>query len=256
MKRIWTGMLLAVCILTGCSGQCSLPEEVSVSVPEVTTGAIQDTTNVPALAECADLREEEILQRLQGLRNTDLHALWGEPHGSLFGMWGDIWETADGTAMIVYFDAGGIVENVKFTFDDEEASESVTEEQMQEEQLHVWGLTLTAKDVTAQGLTLVCTQSGGEPSGELQTGSFYTVQQNVNGHWKQVEYTQVEEEQVGWTEEAWTIPKEGTVEWEVNWSWLYDELPAGEYRIGKGIMDFRGPGDWDEVMLYAEFVIE
>ena len=36
-----------------------------------------------------------------------------------------------------------------------------------------WGITLSVKDVTDSGLTLVCTQSGGELTGELQTGSDY-----------------------------------------------------------------------------------
>lgn len=32
-------------------------------------------------------------------------------------------------------------------------------------------MSLTAKNITSTGLTIVCTQSGGELTGELQTGS-------------------------------------------------------------------------------------
>ena len=134
--------------------------------------------------------------------------------------------------------------------------ESVTDEQMQTEQKSVWGITLETKDVTAQRLTLVCTQSGGEAVGELHTGSWFSIQKCVKGQWVQVEYTEVDEEQVGWTSEAWLIPPENTVEWEVDWSWLYDKLPNGEYRIVKEITNFRGTGDSDEAEIYAAFTIE
>ena len=119
-----------------------------------------------------------------------------------------------------------------------------------------WGVKLTAKDVTEKGLTIVCTQSGGEAKGELQTGSWYEVQQKKGGTWKAVEYTEIEKEYVGWTSEAWCIPKGETVEWPVDWSWLYDTLPAGEYRIGKEIVDFQETGVYEETVIYAEFTIE
>ena len=135
-------------------------------------------------------------------------------------------------------------------------AEEITDELLQAEQKSVWGITLTAKDVTPKGLTVVCTQSGGEPTGELSTGSFYTVQRMEDGAWKTVEYTAVDPDMVAWTTEGWLIPPESTLEWEVDWTWLYNELPAGEYRIGKSVMDWRAPGDYDEVMLYAEFTVE
>ena len=100
------------------------------------------------------------------------------------------------------------------------------------------------------------TQSGGDAQGELQTGSWYVVQQKKGGTWKTVEYTEIEKEYVGWTSEAWCIPKGETVEWPVDWSWLYDSLPAGEYRIGKEIMDFQETGVYEETVIYAEFTIE
>ena len=70
-----------------------------------------------------------------------------------------------------------------------------------------------------------------------------------------VEYLPQEYE-LSWTYEAWIIQKEGTTQWDVNWEWLYGELSAGEYRIGKEIMNFRGTGDFDEEIVYAEFIIE
>jgi len=117
-----------------------------------------------------------------------------------------------------------------------------------------WGVTLSAKDVTPTGLTIVCTQSGGNPSGELDTGSYYIIQKYEDGEWSDVEWLP-QEYDVGWTAEAWIIPMNDVVEWEVDWEWLYGELPAGTYRIGKEIMDFRGAGDFDQEFHYAEFEI-
>ncbi len=46
---------------------------------------------------------------------------------------------------------------------------------------------------------------------------------------------------------------DSSVEWEVNWEWLYGSLSAGTYRIGKEVMDFRGAGDYDQEFFYAKF---
>ncbi|MBQ3028731.1 MAG: hypothetical protein IJD26_06590, partial [Lachnospiraceae bacterium] len=46
-----------------------------------------------------------------------------------------------------------------------------------------WGLTLSVKDVTPSGCTLVCTQSGGSPTGELQTGTDYNLIVLRDGVW-------------------------------------------------------------------------
>ena len=115
------------------------------------------------------------------------------------------------------------------------------------------GLTLSVKDVIDSGLTLVCTQSDGEVTGDLETGSDYTLKVLENGNWVDVP-TIIEE--YGWTSEAYLIPKEDSVEFEINWEWLYGKLPAGTYRICKDFMDFRGAGDYDEALFYAEFEIK
>ncbi len=124
-------------------------------------------------------------------------------------------------------------------------------------EVNEWGLTLHAKDVTPEGMTIVCTQSGGSPSGELNTGSYYALEQEVQGVWCVVEYSEdARSKEIGWTAEAWIIPMNDTVEWEVDWEWLYGSLAPGHYRIGKEIMDFRESGDFDKGIYYAEFEIE
>lgn len=118
-----------------------------------------------------------------------------------------------------------------------------------------WGVTLDVEDVTPTSLTLKCTQSGGRPTGELQTGTWYVLQTWTQEYgWREVDYLPHEYE-IAWTQEAWIIPMNDTCEWEVNWEWLYGELPEGKYRIGKEIMDFRDAGDYDSTIYYAEFEI-
>ena len=115
-----------------------------------------------------------------------------------------------------------------------------------------WGITLTAEEITPTGAIIKCTQSGGDATGELHTGSWYILENWTQEYgWKEVPY--VTKENIGWDDVAWVIPKEDCVEWEVNWEWLYGKLPAGKYRIGKSITDFRAAGDYDTVTYYAEF---
>ena len=114
-------------------------------------------------------------------------------------------------------------------------------------------VTLTAEDVTPNGLTLVCTQSGGTPTGELHTGSPFWLEVYSEGNWFPVKDDM---EDVFWTMEAWSIPRNKRVEWSVSWEALYGSLHTGQYRIGKEIMDFRAGGDYDEYNYYAAFTVE
>lgn len=117
-----------------------------------------------------------------------------------------------------------------------------------------WGLELTAKNVTPAGCTIVFTQSGGNHTGELGTGSPYVLEKYKSGKWTAVEMLP-QEYDVAWTAEGWIIKNNDSVEFTENWKWLYGELPAGKYRIGKSISDWRKPGDYDEKMYYAYFEI-
>ena len=118
-----------------------------------------------------------------------------------------------------------------------------------------WGVTLEVDNVTASGLTMICTQSDGNPSGELQTGSDYVLEECIDGSWYKVEYI-IDEYNVSWTAEARIIPMNDSVAWDFNWEYLYGELSAGEYRIAKDIMDYRNPGNYDIARGYVEFVIQ
>lgn len=116
-----------------------------------------------------------------------------------------------------------------------------------------WGIELTVENITQSGLTIVCSQTHVDVSGELFTGSHYTISKHVDGEWKEVEYLPQENE-VAWTDEAWIIPMDDQVKWNVNWGWLYGELSTGTYRIGKRIMNTE-PGKLETAIYYAEFEI-
>ena len=155
-------------------------------------------------------------------------------------------ELAVGDVVDVFFQAG-LYEEAK------DGSFSVYAYRVADEGLPNWGIGLSVKDVTDFGLTLVCTQSGGTPTGELQMGSDYNLIVLKDGTWQEVP-TIIEE--YAWTAIAYIIPKRDTMEFDIDWEWLYGNLPAGTYRITKGITDFRGAGDYDKFTYWTEFEIE
>ena len=115
-----------------------------------------------------------------------------------------------------------------------------------------WGLTLSVKNVTESGLTLVCTQSGGELTGELQTGSDYKLIV-LKEAWEDVP-TIIED--YGWDMIAYGVAKDDVTEFEYNWEWLYGKLPAGTYRMVKGFTEYRESGDYDNFAYWTEFEIK
>lgn len=117
-----------------------------------------------------------------------------------------------------------------------------------------WGISLTAEEVTPTGLTMVFIQSGGAPTGELDTGSYYSLEVLTDGQWKAVEMLPQEYE-VAWNSIAYLLTMEGETKFTIDWEWLYGSLGVGSYRIGKEVMDFRAAGDYDQCVYYAYFEI-
>ncbi len=115
-----------------------------------------------------------------------------------------------------------------------------------------WGITLSLKDLTRTGATIVCAQSGGTFTGELNTGSYFVLEQLTDQGWVEVPMKELEGE-LAWSMIAYIVTLNGTTEWPINWEWLYGELPDGHYRMGKEFTNFRSPGDYDKMMIYGEF---
>lgn len=117
-----------------------------------------------------------------------------------------------------------------------------------------WGLSLSVKNVTPTGATLVISQSNGTPSGELRYGLAYKIQYLNGETWEDLPYAT--EADVAWTEEAYIVEMDSDCEVELSWDWLYGNLTSGQYRIVKQFMDFRSSGDYDNENYYANFEIE
>lgn len=135
------------------------------------------------------------------------------------------------------------------------SSETSSENETKKENKNSWGIELTTENVTPTSLTLVCTQSGGSPTGDLETGSFYFIEEKVEDKWLAVEMIPSKYD-IAWTEVAWIILMNETIKWEVNWKDIYGELSDGNYRIGKKVHDFRKTADYDEKIYYGDFEIK
>ena len=116
-----------------------------------------------------------------------------------------------------------------------------------------WGLTLSVKDVTPTGLTLVITQEGGSPTGTLQYGSDYTLEVEQDGTWQNV--PDIVDGNFAWDGMAYLVTMDGETEQAVDWDWLFGPLCPGHYRLSKEIMDFRDTGDYDTQLYQVEFDI-
>ncbi len=116
-----------------------------------------------------------------------------------------------------------------------------------------WGIRLAAKNITSEGLTLYIAQSGGTNINELSYGSEYFLEVLDDGQWKTVPHIN---ENIAWDSMAYIIRPDAYNECEINWKNIYGDLPAGTYRISKKIMNFRGPGDFDEKPYTLEFEIK
>ncbi len=80
--------------------------------------------NIPSkelvVTYCQNQGENYAAKQLQGYKHTQLKEVWGQPDGSLFGFWGDIWEANNTYNLIVYYDSNGIVDHVKIMRGDDQ----------------------------------------------------------------------------------------------------------------------------------------
>ena len=118
-----------------------------------------------------------------------------------------------------------------------------------------WGLTLSVKDVTPSGLTLVCTQSGGEITGELITGESYCLMKVKNKKGKYLPNVRGGYD-FDFNAVACMIPLNTDTEFNVDWKQMYGELKPGKYRLVKEFTEYRKNGNHNEADYWVEFVIE
>lgn len=85
------------------------------------TGRADGTTDTLTLKEVSELvlvkgyTQEEIEEKLKGEDRDNVIDFWGEPAGSLSGMWGDVWflDEKEENKITLYYAGDGYVENVR-----------------------------------------------------------------------------------------------------------------------------------------------
>ena len=117
-----------------------------------------------------------------------------------------------------------------------------------------WGIMMWADDITPNGITLFIEQFGGDFKGELSTGPQYTLEIFENDKWSEVKTK--DGTPLVWNQVAQKIFENERTKFIINFSFGYNPLKKGRYRVGKEIMDFIETGNFDKKTYYAEFTIE
>ena len=115
------------------------------------------------------------------------------------------------------------------------------------------GVTLTVAEGSVQRGQVVITALNTTDK-EIESGNEHDfgLQKEVNGVWYAVKPKEGE-----WanTAEALLFLKDEPVELTCNWAGRYGVLSDGHYRIVKSFFEYRGPGDYTDFLLAAEFTI-
>ena len=117
-----------------------------------------------------------------------------------------------------------------------------------------WGITLRAEDVTPKGMTLKIEQFGGGNVGYLHTGQWFILEKMVEDEWISVETNPLID--YAWEDIAYDIKLNDITHLEVEWKWLYGELPSGYYRMKKEISNRNDNGSFDKDLYEVYFTIE
>jgi len=95
-----------------------------------------------------------------------------------------------------------------------------------------WGIVQSVENVTSTGLTIVWNRDNAKNTVDLVTGEGYNLEKKTPFGWRTVP-TIIEEYGVNAMGYLITVYRDGRQE--VDWEWLYGELPKGTYRIWKTI---------------------
>lgn len=102
--------------------------------------------------------------------------------------------------------------------------------------------------VSSTGLTVLLAN---DTDKEIIYSEDFVLETKIDDSWYQV--PTVLKEDYGFNDIGFQIQPTKSSEWPVDWEWLYGSLEDGEYRIVKKVLDFRGPGNYDEYDLAANF---
>lgn len=121
-----------------------------------------------------------------------------------------------------------------------------------------WGVTLTAENVSPVGMTLICACSDTDDR-EVTTGAAYELYTLQSQSWVPYERTDGKVGNMAWESIAYIISEDTPVVWELDWTWMHGELPAGEYLLMKTFAVSKPDEhskDYEEFQVFTEFRIE
>lgn len=104
-----------------------------------------------------------------------------------------------------------------------------------------WGIRFETDNVSATGMTIRCTQSGGQHAGQLVITTFMTFSSQAGGPVD----LKIASFQNWFAEHCATlaIENDGVTELVIDWGSLYGSLPSGEYRMLVTVTDVYDPED-------------
>lgn len=138
-------------------------------------------------------------------------------------------------------------------FEKDNKPDSISSIQYDDTKVNEIGLSISIGNISRTSAELSFKQHDGNPKGDLEYGEDFIIEKIENGIW--IEVPIVVEGDYGFDDIAHQIVKEGVTDFEINWEWLYGELEPGEYRIGKGVIDFVETGSYDKYMISGHFII-
>lgn len=117
-----------------------------------------------------------------------------------------------------------------------------------------WGISCYVKDLTNHSMTFQMEQFGGSYEGQLQTGEWFQIYQLKEEEWVPAATNPLID--YAFPMVAYSIQKNDVTEFEIEWKWLYGELPPGEYRLDKEVIDFVSGREHPKEIYSVYFTIE
>lgn len=112
-----------------------------------------------------------------------------------------------------------------------------------------WITKLSAENVTATGLTMVCMEYGGDPvSGALTATEGYWLEKWDGSNYVPLEGSCENDTPI-------SILDDVTLRWEINWEAVYGTLPSGYYRLGKEFIYENPDGERETMRYFVKFRI-
>lgn len=115
-----------------------------------------------------------------------------------------------------------------------------------------WVFEMAAKDVSAEGLTVVCTHRTNQA--QPQTGSVAVDESYWIEKWNGEGYDKLPEPKMPVSAgKSSPMAADSTAEWKVNWSGSYGTLEPGSYRLGKNFLYTSEDGKQETVESFVKF---